>query len=117
MVREVTFYETETGRSPVEEFLDTLSTKQALKSAWVIKLVEDMEVVPAQYFQKMSSTDDLWEIRVTVAGDIFRFLGFFDGRKLVVLSHAFQKKTQKTPRQAIELAEERKRDYFRRKKK
>ena len=116
MIREVIFYKTGTGRSPVEEFLDTLSTKQALKSAWVINIVEDMEIVPAQYFLKMSKTDDLWEIRVKVAGDIFRFLGFFDGRKQVVLSHAFQKKTQKTPRQAIELAEERKRDYFRRKK-
>jgi len=116
MVREVIFYETEPGRSPVEEFLDTLSTKQALKTAWVINLVEDMSVVPAQYFQKMTSTDDLWEIRVKVAGNIFRLLGFFDGQRLVVLSHAFQKKTQKTPRPAIRLAEERKRDYFRRKK-
>jgi len=116
MVREVIFYESDNGRIPVEEFLDTLSSKQALKVAWVINLVEDMEVVPTQYFQKMVSTDDLWEIRVKVAGDIFRILGFFDGRKLVVLSHAFQKKTQKTPRQAIKLAEERKRDYFRRKK-
>ena len=117
MVREVIFYETDAGHSPVEEFLDTLSAKQALKTAWVINLVEDMGVVPAQYFQKMRSTDDLWEIRVKVAGNIFRFLGFFDGRKLVVLSHAFQKKTQKTPRQAIRLAEERKQDYFRRNKK
>ena len=116
MVREVIFYKTEAGRSPVEEFLDTLSPKQALKSAWVINLVEDMEVVPTQYFLKMSNTDDLWEIRVKVAGDIFRYLGFFDGRKLVVLSHAFQKKSQKTPRPAIELAEDRKRDSFRRKK-
>jgi len=117
VVREVIFYETDTGRSPVEEFLDTLSTKQVLKAAWVINLVEDMDVVPAQYFEKMPNTDDLWEIRVKVVGNIFRFLGFFDGRKLVVLSHAFQKKTQKTPRQAIRLAEERKRAYFRRKKK
>jgi len=56
-----------------------------------------MEVVPTQYFQKMINTDDLWEIRVKVVGDIFRILCFLDGRKLVVLSHAFQKKTQKTP--------------------
>lgn len=117
MVREVIFYKSDTGRSPVEEFLDTLSTKQALKAAWVINLVEDMDVVPAQYFQKISSTEDLWEVRVKTGTNIFRFLGFFDGRKLVVLSHAFQKKTQKTPRQAIQLAEKRKRDYFRRKMK
>ena len=117
MVREVIFYKTSSGRSPVEEFLDTLSSKQAQKTAWVINLVEDLDVVPAQYFQKMSNTEDLWEVRVKAGANIFRFLGFFDGRKLVVLSHAFQKKTQKAPRQAIRLAEERKRDYFRRKKK
>jgi phage-related protein len=117
MVREVIFYESSSGRRPVEEFLDTLSAKQAQKTAWVINLVEDLAVVPAQYFQKMPNTEDLWEVRVKSGNNIFRFLGFFDGRKLVVLSHAFQKKTQKTPRQAIRLAEDRKRDYFRRKKK
>ena len=117
MAREVIFYKTSTGSCPVQEFLDTLSSKQAQKTAWVVNLVEDMDVVPGQYFKKMPGTDGLWEIRVKIAGNIFRLLGFFDGKKLVVLSHAFQKKTQKTPRQAIRLAEERKRDYFRRKSK
>jgi phage-related protein len=41
-------------------------------------------------------------------------LGFFDGTNLVVLDYAFQKKTQKTPKNAIKTAEERKRDYFKR---
>jgi len=101
----------------VNEFLEKRSSKKAKKTAWVMGLVEDMESVPGQYFQKMTSTDDLWEIRVKAGSDIFRFLGFFDGSRLVVLSHAFQKRTQKTPRQAIRLAEERKQDYFRRNKK
>ncbi len=117
MVREIVFYKTGNGRSPVREFLEKLSSKQAKKAAWVMGLVEEMENVPGQFFQKMTSTDDLWEVRVKVGSDIFRFLGFFDGAKWVVLSHAFQKKTQKTPRQAIRLAEDRKQDYFRRKKK
>lgn len=97
--------------------MDSLSSKHALKAAWVISLVEDMAIVPTQYFQKMPNTEDLWEVRVKAGTNIFRFLGFFDSGNLVVLSHAFQKKTQKTPRQAIRLAEERKQDYFRRKKK
>jgi len=42
-------------------------------------------------------------------------LGFFDGPNLVVLAHVFQKKAQKTPKQAIKIAEERRKDYFRRK--
>ena len=77
--------------------MDTLSAKQALKAAWVINLVEEMDIVPTQYFQKMKNTDDLWEIRVKVGKNIFRFLGFFDGKQLVVLSHAFQKKLKRLP--------------------
>ena len=117
MVREVIFYKTSNNRSPIEEFLDTLSFRQAQKVVWVLNLIEELDIVPGQYFQKMINTDDLWETRVKIYSNIFRLLGFFDGSKLVVMSHAFQKKAQKTPRQAIRLAEERKRDYFKRKKK
>ena len=35
--------------------------------------------------------------------------------KIVVLNHAFIKKTQKTPKRDIETAEQRKREYMRRK--
>jgi phage-related protein len=48
----------------------------------------------------------------TVWGNIFRLLGFFDGANLVILTHGFQKKSQKTPKQEIALAELRKRDYL-----
>jgi len=34
---------------------------------------------------------------------------------VVVLNHAFVKKTQKTPKRDIDIAESRKRDYIRRK--
>ena len=81
-----------------------------------MSLVEELDVVPSQYLRKMPGTDDLWEVRVRAGVTIFRFLGFFDGARLVVLSHAFQKKTRKTPRQAVQLANDRKRDYFMRKR-
>ena len=116
-MREIIFYRTPAGSSPIDDFLDALSSKQARKVAWVLNLVEELEIVPKQYFKKMTNTDDLWEVRVKAGSNIFRLLGFFDGAKIVILSHAFQKKTQKTPRQAIELAEARKNDYFGRKKK
>jgi len=117
VVREVIFYRTTGGRNPIQEFLDTLSAKQVQKVIWVLKLIEDLDIVPGQYFQKMTNTDEMWEARVKMGSNIFRLLGFFDGSKMVVMSHAFQKKTQRTPRQAIQLAEERKRDYLRRKRK
>lgn len=49
-------------------------------------------------------------------GNIFRLLGFFEQENLVILTHGFVKKTQKTPPQDIELAEQRKREYLQRKK-
>jgi len=115
-MREIIFYKTASGKSPVIEFIDTLSPRQAQKVVWVLKLVEELDNIPAQYLKKMVNTDDLWEVRVNAGQNIFRFLGFCDGQNLIILTHAFQKKTQKTPRQAIKIAEERKRDYFRRKK-
>ncbi len=116
MPREIVFYRTASGHCPVEEFLDSLSGKKAQKVAWVLRLVEELDFVPPQYFQKMVSTEDLWEVRVQAGSDIFRLLGFCDGPLLVVLAHGFQKKAQKTPRPAIRTAEERRRDYFRRKR-
>ncbi len=93
--------------------MDCLSGKQAQKVAWVLRLVQELDQVPRTYLKKMVGTNDLWEVRVEFAGDIFRLLGFLDGRRLI-LNHGFTKKGQKTPRNEIEVAERRKKDYFRR---
>ena len=111
-MREIHFYRTESGLCPVEEFLDSLSAKQAKKVVWVLQLIEEIDIVPAQYFKKLVSTDDIWEVRIQVGNNIFRFLGFLDDDRLVVLNHAFQKKTQKTPKKEIKIAQERKKDYL-----
>lgn len=112
-MRTVSFYETTTGRKPVEDFLDSLNGKQAQKVVWVLKLIEELDVVPQQYFKKLINTNDLWEVRVQSGGDIFRLLGFFDGTgHLVVLTNGFAKKSQKTPPQEIRLAEQRKADWL-----
>ncbi|MCL4863943.1 MAG: type II toxin-antitoxin system RelE/ParE family toxin, partial [Caldilineaceae bacterium] len=81
----------------MEEFLDALTSKQAQKVAWVLQLIEELEVVPSQYFKKLVNTDEIWEVRVQQGGNIFRLLGFFDGAMLIVLTNGFAKKSQKTP--------------------
>ena len=113
-MREITFYRTSTGYCQVEKFLDLLPSKHAKKVSWVLSLIEDLPMVPKQYFKKLVNTDDIWEVRVKSGGEAYRLLGFFDGSNLVVLDYAFQKKTQKTPQNAIKTAEGRKRDYFKR---
>ncbi len=96
----------------MEEFLDALTSKQAQKVAWVLQLIEELEVVPTQYFKKLVNTEDIWEVRIQQGGNIFRLLGFFDGATLIILTQGFAKKSQKTPLDEIRLAESRKRDYF-----
>ena len=114
-MREVIFYKTESGKCPVSDFLDSLQPKQAQRVAWVIEVIEELERVPKNYFKKLTSTDDIWEIRVQSGSNIFRLLSFFDGNELILACHGFVKKTQKVPKKEIETAEERKKDYFRRK--
>lgn len=112
MMRKIKFYKTASGRSPIEEFLNSLNGKQAQKVAWVLRLVEELHVVPRQYFKKLVNTEEIWEVRVQFGNNIFRLLGFFDGHDLIILTNGFAKKTQKTPKQEIRLAEQRKRDYL-----
>jgi len=110
----IKFYKLSSGDSPVSNFLDSLSGKQAQKVAWTLQLIEEMDMVPTKYFKKLVNTDDIWEVRVQVGSNIFRLLGFLDSGNLVVLNHGFQKKTQKTPKKDIHIAEARKRDYLNR---
>ena len=44
--------------------------------------------------------------------NIYRVFSFFDEGKLIVLVNGFIKKTQKTPKSEIELAEKLKKQYF-----
>ena len=65
----------------------------------------------------MTGTDGIWEVRVEVGGNIFRAFSFFDEGKLIVIANAFQKKSQKTPINEIELAKKIKKEYFNEKSK
>ena len=114
-MKEIKFYKTKTGKIPVKDFLDSLSSKHAQKVIWVLELVESLNQVPVQYFKKLKNTDDLWEIRVRAGSNSFRILGFIDNEEFVVLTNGFSKKSQKTPKKEIDLAEQRKADYLFRK--
>jgi phage-related protein len=110
-MREIIFYRTKKGKCPIEEYLDSLSNKQVEKVFFVLDLVEKMPIVPRNYFKKLESTNDIWEVRVQFGNNIFRLLGFWDC-DFVILNHAFTKKAQKTPKKEIKIAESRKDDYF-----
>ena len=97
--RTVIFY-----KNYFQDFFDQQSKKVKEKFIWTFDLIEDLQIVPQTYLKHIENTNGLYEIRVQLANDIFRVFCFFDQGKLIVLINAFQKKTQKTPKQEIALA-------------
>jgi phage-related protein len=116
MIREVLFYKTLAGRCPVQEFLDSLTGKVAQKIIWVLRLLEDLEIVPSTYFKKLTGTN-IWECRIHHGQNSYRIFCFFDSHSIIVLTHGFMKKTQKTPKEEIERAESYRREFLSRREK
>ena len=98
------------------EFYHKQSEKVKDKINWTIGLVRDLKIIPKQYFKNIQGTD-LYEIRVISGNNIYRIFCFFDKGYLVILLNGFQKKSQKTPRNEIELAIKLKIKYYEDKKK
>jgi phage-related protein len=88
------------------------TTKVQEKIDYVFKILRTVDKVPRKFLDHMTGTDGLYEIRIEVSSNIFRVFCCFDKGNLVVLFNGFQKKSPKTPKQEIELAEKLKKEYF-----
>lgn len=82
------------------------------KFNWTLQLIATVERIPEKYFKHMANSSGIFEIRVEVETNIYRVFSFFDKGNLIILVNGFQKKTQKTPKKEIELAEKLKKQYF-----
>lgn len=83
------------------DFYKRQPQKVQAKIEWILNLLQVTRQVPEKYFKHLEGTRGLYEVRIEVSGNIYRVFSFFDRGDLVVLGNAFQKKTQKTPRQEI----------------
>ena len=95
-----------------EKLYDEQTEKVKKKILWTLRVIEELDQIPEVYLKHLKNTSGLYEIRVRVGSDIFRIFCFFDIDNLVVIDHGFKKKSQKTPRQQIERAEQIKRAYY-----
>jgi len=82
------------------------------KFNWTLQLLATIDRVPEKYFKHMAGSSGIFEIRIEVGSDIFRVFSFFDEGKLIILLNGFQKKTQKTPKNELALAEKLKNEYL-----
>jgi phage-related protein len=111
MIRKIKFY-----KDYFTDFYSKQNTKTQEKIEYVLKLIRQTERIPKKFFTHLTSTNGLYEIRIEYQSNIYRIFCFFDEGRLVVLINGFQKKTQKTPKKEIELAERLKKEYYNEKK-
>jgi phage-related protein len=104
-------YRTTSGRSPVEEFIDSLSDGDAAAVLAGMAEVRDRGLVAARHLQ-----GDIWEVRIDGDRVIYRVLFAEEGARgrVLLALEGFNKKSQKTPPATIQLAQRRLSDWRRR---
>ncbi len=95
-----------------KDFYDKQRPKVKKRIIWTLKVIEDVDRIPEIYFKHIEGSDGIYEIRVQSGNDIFRIFSFFDKNKLIIVGHGFQKKSQKTPQNQLNLAEKIRKEYY-----
>ncbi len=88
-----------------DDFLDSLPQKA--KDKILSNIRKSKYVLDPKLFKKLEGTD-IWEFRTKYDGIQYRLLAFWDvtTNSLVIATHGFVKKEQKTPKRQIKRAEE-----------
>jgi phage-related protein len=100
-----------------QAFLESLPHEAKEKIAYNIRRVMAGEM-NNELFKKLENSDGIWEFRTLYKGIQYRLLAFWDtdAETLVIATHGFVKKTQKTPSKEINKAEAIRKLYFNSKK-
>jgi len=105
MSLEVAFYQTRSGNEPVREWLRGLSKSDKRTIGSDIKTVQYGWPIGMPVVRKLDT--GLWEVRSRLDQRISRILFTVDDDTMILL-HGFIKKSQKTPKEDLQLAKDRK---------
>lgn len=106
-IRELIFF-----KQYFQEFFDRQSEKVKEKIDEVLFLLTQAERIPEKFLKHIEGQKGLYEIRIRNGNNIFRIFCCFDKGKIIVLFNGFQKKSQKTPQQEINMAIRLMKEYF-----
>lgn len=99
------------------DFVKGLDKKAAGKIVSVMNQVKQGSR-DSRLFKKLEGTQ-IWEFRAEYEGNAYRLMSFWDKEEqsLVVATHGFSKKAQKTPKKEIMKAERIREEYYKEKRK
>lgn len=97
------------------DFFNDQTEKVKDKIDYVLFVIIVADRIPKKFFEQITGTDGLYEVRIEFQSNIYRIFCCFDEGKIVVLFNGFQKKTQKTLQTEIDKALKIKNEYFKEK--
>ncbi|SCY72452.1 Phage-related protein [Lachnospiraceae bacterium XBB2008] len=112
---QIVFYESEDGKQPVSDFLDSLDGKMAAKMIGLMEILEE-KGTELRLPYSCSVGDGIFELRCKQGTNITRVLYFFFVGRRIIITNGFIKKTQKTPPNEIKTAKYRRDDWIKRHK-
>ena len=110
MRREIIFYE-----NHFIEFYQNQDEKVKEKIKYTLELKKQVDKVHEKFLKHLAGTNGHYQIRIKFQSNIYRIFCCFDKGKLVVLFNGFQKKSQFTPKNALEKALRLMNEYFQQK--
>ena len=109
------YYLTESGKSPVREFIDSLDFKSQRKFFFVKELLEEFgHKLPFPHAKYIGNS--IFELRFKGHEGALRVLYFFYHEDRAIFTNGFIKKVNKTPKNEINIAIERRANFLNRQK-
>ena len=107
----IEYYQPETGRFPVVEFINSLDAKSRAKIAKTLDLLEEFGIDLGMPFARHLEKQ-LWELRIRHGRNRYRIIYFLATGRAFVLLHGFTKKSGPVPKRDMEIAGKRRDDYL-----
>ena len=81
-----------------KEFFENLDAGTQDKILYVLMLLQTQDRIPLKFMRLIE--EGLYELRIEYQSNIYRIFFCFDEGRIVILFNGFQKKTEKTPKEA-----------------
>ena len=94
------------------DFFEKQNSEVKKKFNWTLQLIATIERIPQKFFKHITDSKGIYEIRIEVGSDIYRVFSFFDSDRLIIVINGYRKKSQKTSKNEIEIAEKIRKEYF-----
>ncbi|MEW6171372.1 MAG: type II toxin-antitoxin system RelE/ParE family toxin [Candidatus Omnitrophota bacterium] len=105
------YYLTESNKSPIKDFIDSLDIATQKKFFFVKELLEEFgHKLPLPHAKYIG--ESIFELRIKAREGAIRILYFFFHQNKIIFTNGFIKKSNKTPKNEIVIARERRKVFL-----